>query len=115
MSNGQVIPQFSSRQRVIQANNLQCTPEFFRFITSLAAAVSNFQSSSASILNGAGIPSASLGAINDFYINTRNYTIYGPKTSNGWGAATSLIGKPGTNGTSAPSGGSSRSFAFFAG
>src|SRR5690606_6283004 len=44
----------------------------------------------ATMLNGAGTPSASLGAIGDFYFDTQNISIYGPKTANGWGIGVSL-------------------------
>jgi hypothetical protein len=46
------------------------------------------------VLSGAGAPAASLGAVGDFYINTTNLTIYGPKTSSGWGNPASLTGTP---------------------
>ena len=36
------------------------------------------------VLNGTGAPGASVGAVGDFYIDTTSWTIYGPKTSNGW-------------------------------
>jgi len=42
------------------------------------------------ILNGTITPINALGSVGDFYINTANNTIYGPKTSLGWGTGTSL-------------------------
>jgi hypothetical protein len=51
------------------------------------------------ILNGNVIPTASIGNIGDFYINTNADTIYGPKESGGWGSATSLVGPQGPAGT----------------
>ncbi|MGZ3757226.1 MAG: beta strand repeat-containing protein [Mucilaginibacter sp.] len=46
-----------------------------------------------SILNGAGTPSnTSTGNNGDFYINTTNYTLFGPKTAGNWGSSVSIIG-----------------------
>ena len=47
------------------------------------------------ILNGIGAPGAGVGVNGDFYINTSNYSIYGPKASGAWGAPTSLVGPSG--------------------
>lgn len=44
------------------------------------------------ILNGIGAPSASLGINGDFYLNTSNMNLYGPKTDAGWGNPTDLVG-----------------------
>jgi len=58
-----------------------------------------------SILNGAGIPSNSATGINgDFYINTLNYTLFGPKTAGNWGSGASLIGDPGPAGAKGDAG-----------
>ena len=54
------------------------------------------------VLNGVGVPSSGTGANGDFYINTSNYDIYGPKTAGAWGSATSLVGTNGTNGATGP-------------
>lgn len=48
------------------------------------------------ILNGSGIPSASLGNNGDYYLDKTNYLLYGPKTVTGWGPAVSLQGPAGT-------------------
>ena len=56
------------------------------------------------VLNGAGVPSAGTGANGDFYINTSNYDIYGPKTSGSWGSATSLVGPTGATGSAGSQG-----------
>lgn len=45
-----------------------------------------------SLLNGAGVPSPTLGIIGDFYLNTSNMNLYGPKTESGWGNPTDLVG-----------------------
>ncbi len=50
------------------------------------------------VLNGSGVPSVGTGTTGDFYIDTTNKNIYGPKTSV-WGSATSLIGPTGAAGT----------------
>lgn len=54
----------------------------------------------ASVLSGAGAPSSGLGDIGDFYIDTSNSEIYGPKIEDGWGSGTSLIGPQGPPGES---------------
>lgn len=47
------------------------------------------------IRSGAGVPSGGTGTDGDFYINTSNYDIYGPKTAGSWGGSTSLVGPNG--------------------
>jgi len=44
------------------------------------------------LLNGVGAPSAGLGINGDFYLNTSNMNLYGPKTESGWGSPTDLVG-----------------------
>ena len=56
------------------------------------------------VLNGSGVPSAGTGANGDFYINTINYDIYGPKTAGAWGSATSLVGPTGATGSTGAQG-----------
>jgi len=56
------------------------------------------------ILNGVGIPSNGLGVDGDFYIDTFNNNIYGPKTTGLWGAATSIVGADGQDGTDGTNG-----------
>lgn len=56
------------------------------------------------ILNGSGVPGGGTGDNDDFYIDTTNDNIYGPKTGAGWGAATSLVGPAGAAGTNAVTG-----------
>lgn len=50
------------------------------------------------VLNGIGAPSAGLGNEDDFYIDTTDWDIYGPKSGGSWGSATSLIGPQGEQG-----------------
>ena len=42
------------------------------------------------ILSGAGVPSKTLGINGDFYIDTKNLNLYGPKASGVWKVSTSL-------------------------
>jgi len=52
-----------------------------------------------SLLSGPTVPAVSVGIDGDFYIDTTAKTIYGPKVSGSWGAATNLVGAPGAAGT----------------
>jgi len=45
------------------------------------------------ILSGSGVPSKTLGINGDFYIDTKNLNLYGPKTKGVWKVATSLKSK----------------------
>ena len=61
----------------------------------------------ASLLSGNGVPNIAFGAVNDFYINTANNSLIGPKTATGWPSVgislvgpTGVAGSAGTNGTS---------------
>jgi hypothetical protein len=56
------------------------------------------------ILNGFGAPSNSIGIDGDFYIDTKNLNIYGPKMKKKWPAAVSLKGANGSAGTDGKSG-----------
>jgi len=56
------------------------------------------------ILSGSGAPSNGTGSNGDFYINSTNYDIYGPKTAGAWGSATSLIGPTGATGSAGATG-----------
>jgi len=44
------------------------------------------------ILNGVGAPSAGLGIVGDFFLNTTNMNLYGPKTESSWGTPVDLVG-----------------------
>jgi len=44
------------------------------------------------ILNGTTPPDINLGILGDFYLNTTNMNLYGPKTESGWGDPTDLVG-----------------------
>ena len=50
------------------------------------------------IRNGAGAPGSGIGINGDFYLNTSNTSIYGPKTAGAWGSGTSLVGFTGPTG-----------------
>ena len=58
------------------------------------------------VRNGSGPPDPSLGVAGDFYIDTSNHNIYGPKSNTvvGWGSPTSLIGPQGPQGIQGPVG-----------
>lgn len=47
-------------------------------------------------LSGTVIPAVSVGKVGDFYFNTNQMIMYGPKTSSGWGAGVNLKGATGT-------------------
>ncbi len=51
--------------------------------------------------SGAGAPNVSVGAVNDFYLDTAASKYYGPKTAAGWGAGVSLVGIKGDTGPAA--------------
>ena len=56
-------------------------------------------SGGASIWNGQVAPSSIVGANGDFYLNTSNYCLYGPKASGAWPVScVSLVGQPGAPG-----------------
>ena len=46
------------------------------------------------VLNGSGAPGSGLGVDGDFYIDTTNNAIYGPKASGAWGSGTSYLQGP---------------------
>lgn len=50
------------------------------------------------ILNGRGVPKATLGANGDFYIDILTFTIYGPKRNGKWPVGASLKGPQGIEG-----------------
>lgn len=57
------------------------------------------------ILNGTGVPLNSIGANNDFYIDTQNARLYGPKTAGTWSSAfISLVGPQGATGAAGAAG-----------
>lgn len=56
------------------------------------------------LLSGKGAPKSTKGIDGDFYIDTTNMNMYGPKASNKWPAAVSLKGTAGTNGTNGTNG-----------
>jgi hypothetical protein len=74
--------------------------DYMDLIDTLAA----LPESGTSVLNGSGVPSNETGSNGDFYINTVNYDIYGPKSSGVWGNATSIIGPTGATGATGATG-----------
>lgn len=61
------------------------------------------------VLSGLKAPSNSIGIDGDFYIDSKNLNIYGPKMKKKWPAAVSLKGSNGSNGTDGKSGNDGRS------
>ena len=55
-----------------------------------------------SLLNGTSDPGPTIGIDGDFYINTDDNTIFGPKNGPIWGSGTSLIGPTGSTGSTGP-------------
>lgn len=51
------------------------------------------------VLNGSGAPDVGDGIDGDFYIDTDEWDIYGPKAGGAWGSATSLVGPQGPAGS----------------
>lgn len=56
------------------------------------------------VLYGAGAPDNGLGVNGNFYINTTNHFIYGPKAGGVWPTGTSLVGPPGATGAAGAAG-----------
>jgi len=56
------------------------------------------------ILSGVGAPSNAIGIDGDFYIDSKNLNIYGPKMKKKWPAAVSLKGSNGSDGSAGKSG-----------
>jgi hypothetical protein len=50
------------------------------------------------ILTGTSAPLSSVGTVGDYYWNTSSFSLYGPKTSTGWGTGISLRGPKGDPG-----------------
>ena len=44
------------------------------------------------ILNGTTAPNNTIGILGDFFLNTTNMNLYGPKTESGWGTPVDLVG-----------------------
>jgi hypothetical protein len=76
--------------------------DYINLIDTLAALPES--SAGSTILSGSGAPSNGTGSNGDFYINSTNYDIYGPKTAGAWGSATSLIGPTGATGSQGATG-----------
>ena len=67
-------------------------------VTKLKSAGRTANSIPNTILNGTNAPSKSIGINGDFYIDTKNLNIYGPKKNNAWPLPISLRGTAGTDG-----------------
>ena len=67
-------------------------------VTKLKSAGRTANSIPNTILNGTKAPIKSIGINGDFYIDTKNLNIYGPKKNNSWPLPISLRGTAGTDG-----------------
>ena len=67
-------------------------------VTKLKSAGRTANSIPNTILNGLNAPIKSIGINGDFYIDTKNLNIYGPKKNNAWPLPISLRGTAGTDG-----------------
>ena len=56
------------------------------------------------VLSGSGAPASGTGSDGDFYVDTTNTRIYGPKASGAWGSGTSLVGPAGATGSAGAAG-----------
>jgi hypothetical protein len=65
------------------------------------------------VRSGAGSPAAGLGVDGDFYIDTSNNLIYGPKTGGSWGSGTSIVGPAGPTGATGAAGADGQSSSFY--
>lgn len=59
-----------------------------------------------SVLNGTTAPGDSIGTSGDFYLDTSNSVLYGPKDDDGWGDGVSLVGLQGPQGPTGAQGAS---------
>jgi len=73
-------------------------------VTKLKSAGRTANSIPNTILNGITAPTKSIGINGDFYIDTKNLNIYGPKKNNAWPLPISLRGTAGTAGTDGKTG-----------
>jgi hypothetical protein len=73
-------------------------------VTKLKSAGRTANSIPNTILNGKTAPSKTIGINGDFYIDTKNLNIYGPKKNNVWPIPISLRGVAGTAGTDGKTG-----------
>jgi hypothetical protein len=67
-------------------------------VTKLKSAGRTANSIPNTILSGISAPTKTIGINGDFYIDTKNLNIYGPKKNNAWPSAISLRGTAGTDG-----------------
>ena len=96
-----------SPRAFIRLTSLLCALSLFSVQPGFAATKSVIKLKSAgrtansipnTILNGISAPTKSIGINGDFYIDTKNLNIYGPKKNNTWPFPISLRGTAGTDG-----------------
>jgi len=89
---------------------LCCTALSFLFVLLLSTGCSKTGPRGANgqdgtiILSGEGAPTQSLGHNGNYYLDVASATLYGPKTSSGWGPGLTLRGAPGAPGSQIYSG-----------
>jgi hypothetical protein len=91
MTDGQVKVEIIERPSVLSVNEENVTLLVNEEIVTLNLGITGPQGpKGSSILNGSGEPSLYLGELNDFYLNTDTYELYGPKSASGWGTPVEL-------------------------
>ncbi|MBS1934207.1 MAG: hypothetical protein JST96_09435, partial [Bacteroidetes bacterium] len=57
-----------------------------------ARSLTNATAAENQVYSGAEIPAADLGSAGDYYLDTKTFILYGPKTSAGWNNSIDLSG-----------------------
>lgn len=89
----------SSGATVIGGDFLSLSGNVTEKLVALDADLKYIEMRAHTLFNGAGAPSTDLGEVDDFYIDTTNWLIYGPKpTPASWGVGVSIKGADGADG-----------------
>ena len=96
---GSVVTYNSQNYYSLLATNLNKDPNSQTSYWALIGTIGN------TVVSGAGAPLSTQGVVGDFWIDTTNKIVYGPKTSSGWPLlGTSMIGTQGPMGNAGPQG-----------
>lgn len=76
--------EFYSNINVSESDLEQYANLINELIESQQSVLASIQEAPAQSYNGRGAPNTTLGKVGDYYIDTANQNIYGPKTINGW-------------------------------